>query len=127
MIVVDASAALSGLLNDGPARRAPTAEAIHVPHLVDYEVLSGLRRLVLAEAITAETGWGTLDAWRRVGMTRHPVLVLVERVWRLRESVSADGASYVALAEVLGCALVTSDSRLSRTPGLGCPVTVVPR
>ncbi|SDX74459.1 hypothetical protein SAMN05661080_01020 [Modestobacter sp. DSM 44400] len=36
-------------------------------------------------------------------------------------------ASYVALAEVLGCAVLTADARLSRAPGLRCAITVVPR
>jgi predicted nucleic acid-binding protein len=51
----------------------------------------------------------------------------MERVWQLRENASAYDATYVALAEGLGCALVTADARLSRIAGLRCPVTVVPR
>lgn len=45
MIVVDASAALAALLNDGQARQLIAAERLHVPHLVDSEIASGLRRL----------------------------------------------------------------------------------
>jgi predicted nucleic acid-binding protein len=32
---------------------------------------------------------------------------------------------YVALAETVGCTLVTADARLSRAPGVGCPVEVL--
>jgi predicted nucleic acid-binding protein len=33
--------------------------------------------------------------------------------------------SYVALAEVLGCALVTGDKRLAGVPGPTCSIVVV--
>jgi predicted nucleic acid-binding protein len=46
MIVVDASAALAGLLNAGPVRRILGAEQLHVPHLIDSEIADGLRRKV---------------------------------------------------------------------------------
>lgn len=127
MIVVDASAALSALLNDGPARQALTAEQLHAPHLVDTEVVGGLRRLVTTGVIDAGAGWSALDTWRRLGLTRYAVQPLLDRVWELRNNLTAYDAGYVALAEALGCALLTADSRLSRAPGIGCPVTVVPR
>ena len=127
MIVVDASAALSALLNDGPARRALGTEQIHVPHLIDSEVASGLRKGVAAHRLDADSGWRALDTWRRLGMTRYPVFSLLNRVWELRENLSAYDASYVALAELLDCNLLTADARLGRAPGSHCAITVVPR
>lgn len=126
MIVLDASAALAGLLNDGPARRMMVTEQLHSPHLVDSEVASGVRRLAAARLLTADQGWAALDAWRRLAVTRYAVHGLLGRVWQLRENVSAYDAGYVALAELLDCALVTADARLSRAPDLRCSVTVVP-
>ncbi|WP_425402618.1 type II toxin-antitoxin system VapC family toxin [Geodermatophilus telluris] len=52
---------------------------------------------------------------------------MLDRVWQLRATVTPYDATYVALAEALGCALVTADGRLARASGLSCPVTVVPR
>ena len=127
MIVVDASAALSGILNAGPARNALAAEQLHAPHLIDPEVASGLRRQVAAGQMSAADGWTALDTWRRLGLIRYPVVALLDRVWELRESVSAYDATYVALAERLGCALMSADGKLSRAPGTRCPITVVPR
>ena len=127
MIVVDASAAVSALLNAGPARQALAEEQVHVPHLIDPEVANALRRRVAASLIEPGDAWTALDRWRRLGMSRHAVFHLLERIWELRENLSAYGASYVALAETLGCALLTADVRLSRASGLRCPVTVVPR
>lgn len=127
MIVVDASAALSALFNDGPARFALTSEQLHVPHLIDAEVASGARRKVLAGEVSVEDGWAALDTWRRLGMLRYPSHTLVERVWELRANVSAYDATYVALAEHLGVTLLTADRRLGRVRALCCPVTLVPR
>lgn len=127
MIVVDASAALSALLNAGPARRLLGDELMHAPHLVDPEVANGLRRMVAARRLEADAAWAALDAWRRLAITRYAVFSLLDRVWELRENVSAYDASYVALAELLRCPLVTADARLARAPGTRCTITVVPR
>ena len=127
MIVVDASAALSGLLNAGPARAMLSVEQLHAPHLIDAEVASGVRRRVAEKAMTATQGWTVLAAWQRLGVTRYPIVPLLERVWELRENLSSYDAGYVALAEALGCLLLTADGRLSRAPGVRCPITVVPR
>ncbi|MGL5864362.1 MAG: type II toxin-antitoxin system VapC family toxin [Dermatophilaceae bacterium] len=127
MIVVDASAALSALLNAGPSRTALAGEQLHAPHLIDSEVAHGLRRHVASGRVSATDGWAALDTWRRLGLTRHPVHGVLERVWELRDNLSAYDAGYVALAESLGGALVTADARISRAPGIRCPVTVVPR
>jgi len=127
VIVLDASAAVSALLNAGPARAALAAEAVHVPHLVDAEIAHALRRHVLGRSLGADDGWAALDTWRRLGVVRHPIGGLLDRVWELRGNVSAYDASYLALAEALDCALLTADARLSGVPGLRCPVTVVPR
>jgi predicted nucleic acid-binding protein len=127
VIVVDASAVIAGLLNDGPARRRLAAEQLHIPHLIDSEVASGLRRLVIASRITEKQGWATLDTWRHLGATRYPVHGLLERIWGLRENLTAHDAGYVALAEQLDCSVVTADARLAAAPGIRCAVTLVPR
>lgn len=127
MIVADASAAVSALLNAGPARRALSDEQLHAPHLIDSEIANALRRQVLGQRLAVDAAWSALDHWRRLGVTRYPVVGLLDRVWELRESVSAYDAAYIALAEALNCTLLTADARLSRAPGSRCPITVVPR
>jgi predicted nucleic acid-binding protein len=127
VIVADASAALSALLDAGPAREALAIEQLHAPHLIDAEVAHGVRRLVGTGHLDTTAGWRALDTLRHVGMTRYPVFSVLDRMWELRDRLSAYDATYVALAEMLDCALVTADGRLARAPGLRCSVTVVPR
>ncbi len=117
---------MSALLNEGVARDLLQRQHVHVPHLIDSEVVSGLRGRVLGRRITAENGRTALRAWSRLGVIRYPLVGLLERIWELRENASAYDAGYVALAEDLGCSLVTADSRLARRSGLRCSVTVVP-
>jgi predicted nucleic acid-binding protein len=118
---------VSALLNAGSARRALADEQLHAPHLIDAEVANALRRGVATRRVEADAAWTALNRWRRLGLTRYPVLGLLARVWELRENVSAYDACYIALAELLDCALLTADARVSQAPGTHCLITVVPR
>ncbi len=90
------------------------------------EVANGMRRSFAVQRLDAQSGWTAPDVFDDIGMTRYPTFAPFERVWELRNVVSADDATYVALAEHLGCSLVTSDGRLARAPGVRCPITLVP-
>jgi predicted nucleic acid-binding protein len=125
VIVLDASAAVSGLLSDGEVRRTMAVESLHVPHLIDSEVVHVLRRRVLVGDLDSEVGWHVLDVWRQLAVARYPVVGLAERMWELRVNVTAYDATYVALAEALACPLLTADARLAGAPGVQCPITVV--
>ncbi|MCX2930930.1 type II toxin-antitoxin system VapC family toxin [Mycobacterium sp. CVI_P3] len=127
MIVIDASAAVSALLNEGQARRLLAVESVHAPHLVDAEVVSVLRRQVLAGLLASDHARRALTVWTGLGLTRYAAAPLLARIWELRSAVTAYDAMYVALAENLDCALVTADARLSGANGPRCAVTVVPR
>jgi predicted nucleic acid-binding protein len=45
---------------------------------------------------------------------------LLQRIWQLRDNVTAYDAAYVALAERLDATLVTSDSKLTAADGPRC-------
>jgi predicted nucleic acid-binding protein len=127
VIVLDASAAVLGLLNDGDARRSLTSESVAVPDLADSEVVSALRAQVLRGALGADDAGAVVAAWARLGVRRFAVVGLLSRIWALRDTLTAYDATYVALAEALACELVTADGRLARAPGPTCPITVVRR
>ena len=127
MIVVDASAAVLGLLNDGDARASLAGEALACPHLVDSEVLHALRARVLRGDVEATVAQQAIDAWARLGIDRIGIVGLLGRIWELRANVSAYDATYVAVAEALDAPLLTADARLARAPGPRCPITVVRR
>lgn len=127
MVVVDASIAVEAIVFGGPARELLGAEALHVPHLADAELVHSLRRHVTLGALGADAAVFAMKAWRRLGVQRHAMVHSLGRMWTLRDNLSAYDAAYVALAELLDCPLVTTDARLSRAPGLRCEVRVIPR
>lgn len=127
MIVLDASAAVLGLLNDGEARAILQADTVACPHLADSEVVHALRSRVLRGDLDASTADKVVAVWQRLGLERLSVAGLLGRVWELRENLSGYDATYVALAEALEVSLVTADGRLARAPGPRCTITVVRR
>ena len=127
MIVIDASAAVLGLMNDGEARAMLEAEAVVCPHLADSEVVHSFRSQVLRGDLDVAVAERMIDVWQRLGLERVGVASLLGRVWELRENLSAYDATYVALAEALESPLVTADGRLARAPGPRCTITVLRR
>ena len=127
MIVLDASAAVLALLNDGDARRSLATDMVAVPHLADSEIVSAMRAQCLRGAIADDDAGVAITRWAQLGVRRFPVAGLLARVWELRENLTAYDATYVALAEALRCELLTADARLARAPGPTCPITVIRR
>jgi predicted nucleic acid-binding protein len=127
VIVVDAGVVVFGLVDDGPlGSLARTAlHDAHAPELLDLEVGSALRRLVLAGRLSARRAKAALDDLGDLAIARAPHRALLRRCWELRDSVTFYDAAYVALAEALGCVLLTTDRPLSQAPGLRCPVDLL--
>jgi predicted nucleic acid-binding protein len=119
MLVIDTSALVEVLTVDSAdipelARRVRDVEWISAPDLLDYELLNVLRKMVLRGDIDEEAAEESRLAVRNLRLSRYPMTQsLSDRVWRLRDNLTAYDAAYVALAEELELPLVTTDRRLA--------------
>ena len=96
--------------------------SLHGPELLDLEVLNVLRRYVRAGMVAGERAEAAIQRLTELDLQRHRHRPMLPRIWSWRANLTAYDAAYVALAEVLGGPLLTTDARLTRTPGLPVPV-----
>jgi predicted nucleic acid-binding protein len=130
LIVVDASVLANVVGDDGPtgiAARARLAIAGEgsVPDLADVETVSVLRKRWISGTLTARRFRQAVDDLLALPLTRYPTGPLMSRAYELRANVTAYDASYVAVAEALGCVLVTGDGKLARASGPRCRIEVL--
>jgi len=130
VIVLDASAVVELLLATEQGRSIadriddPTL-GLHAPHLVDIEVAQTLRRYVRDGALAPVSASAALDDLHALDLERHAHEPLLDRIWSLRQNLTAYDAVYVALAEALDATLLTCDRKLARAPGIGRRVEIV--
>jgi len=130
LIVVDASAVVEFLLGTATgdrvwARISAPGTTLHAPELLDVEVAHALRRLILNRALSRERVEEAVAALGDLRATRYPHRPLLPRIWALHANLTSYDAAYVALAESLSVPLITTDTRLARSPGVEAPIEVV--
>jgi predicted nucleic acid-binding protein len=130
VIVVDASVLANALADDGDdgrmARRELRAAGdLAAPDLADVETVAVLRKRWLAGTLRATRFRAAVSDLEALQMARVPTLRLMQRAYQLRANVTAYDAAYIALAEALGCELVTADQRLANATGPTCRIRVV--
>jgi predicted nucleic acid-binding protein len=129
VIVLDASALVDVALARPSAQwilDLIDEEDVAAPSHQPAEVLSALARLVRAGVLTPDKARVALDAALDTPQELvTPSAAHVRRAFALREHIRAADGLYVALADELGCPLVTTDRRLAgaNTP---CEVRVPP-
>lgn len=130
MIVVDASAAVAFIVDDGRVGKflsaTISANEIAYPSLMPYEVAHVLRRLCLNQLVDETLA---RQALRGAAVFRGHVFDfadLADRIWQLRHNLTAYDAAYVALAELIDVPLLTLDTRLVSAPGTRCRFVEVP-
>ncbi len=130
MIVVDASALLEFLLQTPlgarvEARLFRDADELHAPHLLDVEILQGLRRLVRTGEVSSGRADEAIVDLTDLDLHRHSHLDLLGRAWKLRDNITAYDAMYVALAEAIEATIVTCDDPLAKAPGHHARIEVI--
>jgi predicted nucleic acid-binding protein len=133
VIVVDASAWVRSLVDDGPAgdaaRRPLTddpdwAAPAHMP----AEVLRTLRRYESGNVLTsAQADLFAAEVTRATLRYASPEPWLLTAIWARRHNVSPYDAGYLALAERYDVPLVTLDERLAKAAGQAGIAALVPK
>lgn len=125
-MVCDASAAVALMLDAGPDGRwatgAVTGTDLVAPSLFAFEAANIVRRQELAGFISTDQAAQAHADLLDLVIEYWPYDLLVPRVWQLRHNLTTYDASYVALAELLGVALVTLDRRIARAPDVRCTI-----
>lgn len=130
MIVIDASVLANVVgddADDGHRARVEfrNARDVSAPDLVDVETVSVLRKRWLAGAISAQRFADAVTDLEDLTFDRYPTLRFMRRAYELRDNITAYDATYVALAETLGCELLTGDQRLANSTGPRCPIRLL--
>ena len=128
MIVFDASAMVEVLVgSDADPRLLDMLEDdLAAPHLLDVEVLSALRGMVLGGVLAADRANEALQDYTTLSLTRYGSEPLIGRIWELRNQCTSYDATYLALAEGLDAPVVTCDAKLS-AGGHQAEVIVLPQ
>jgi predicted nucleic acid-binding protein len=108
------------LICNGPAadrlwrNLAESGESFIVPHLLDVEAASALRRLAAEQRIDLHRSQKLLDALALLPAERYSHIPLLGRIWELRHNFTAYDAAYIALAEATDAVLYTFDGKLRK-------------
>jgi len=114
VIVIDASAMVEALVGRDVDEKllAALAGEVAAPHILDVEVLSVLRGLVLGRKLGEHAAGAALDVHFDFVIDRQAAAPLAERIWSLRHQYTSYDAAYIATAEALGAPLHTCDAKL---------------
>ena len=128
MIVLDASAAIEAYIDSpstGEIDRLFEQNTLLAPQSLGVEVMQGFRRMVFAGESDERQASLAIRNIMELPIVKLPFEPYVERIWELRNNVSAHDAWYVAIAETFGVPLATTDRRLANATGPLCEFRVL--
>lgn len=129
MIVLDASAVVDWLLQTPAGQRIEQRiyarnDTLHTVYLLDVEFAQVLRRLVREGTLARQRAEEAIEDLIAVRVAPYAPGLLLNRIWQLRQNLSAYDAAYVALAEELKAPLITRDQKIAAAPGHKATVEV---
>ncbi len=130
MIVIDASVLANVVGDDGDDGQRARQEfrdagGVAAPDLADVETVAVLRKRWIAGTVCDQRFATAVEDLGQLEIDRYPALRFLRRAYELRANVTVYDAAYVALAETLGCELLTADQRLAGASGPRCAIRVL--
>jgi len=107
------------------AERLKVGDALFAPAHLDAEIVSALRGMARRNRVLERAVPRALTHLAGFPIRRMPLPPLLERMWELRNNVTAYDAAYIALAERLGAVLITCDARLATASGPTCTFDLI--
>ncbi len=115
-IIVDASALVELLLRTHVAdliEKEIASADLHAPHVIDIEVAQALRHYLGTRDINSDRVTSAISDLASLPITRHAYGSTLPRIIELQDTMSANEAAYIALAESLSATLLTCNPQLS--------------
>ena len=126
--VIDSSLLVAALVDSGEEGRwaedVIARENLASPELALVEATNTLRRLEIAGHISRFEADAAYADLLRLDLALFPFSPFAQRIWALRGNMTSYDAWYVALAESLGCPLLTLDRKLKSAEGPTCEVII---
>ncbi len=130
ILVLDASAVINlvrgSVQSSDLSRLLDRRTILAAPEILPVEVVNVMRRLLRRGVLKEERAREALDDYRdlRIRLIGHGPYV--ERMWELRDRLTAYDAAYLALAEGLNATLVTLDTAFLSVSDTAARVEVLP-
>ncbi len=130
LAVIDASTLVAYYAADDPRRgavvtRLAIGDALFAPAHLDAEIVAALRGLSRPNPTLRAAVPVALRHLAGFPIRRMPLAPLLQRIWELRDHITAYDAAYVALAERLNAPLITCDAKLVLASGRLCRFDVI--
>ncbi len=107
------------------AERVASGDALFAPAHLDAELVSALRGMARVNSTLSRAVPKALTHLAGFPVRRMPLAPLMDRMWALRNNITAYDAAYVALAERLDSSLITCDAKLAAASGPRCSFELI--